>query len=149
LLKRLRGSPNLFGEAVEAVPRELVVDGPAFMGFVESVEDSKQDCSQSDDGDFDDSLWQRERFEVAEDLFATAELPKFSTLEVQFDAVEVTVPFVVERAVVAAAMCHPKASAVESDAVRGHAEILVVMHAACVRRWFVKQTHAGCVRHNR
>ena len=111
------GSPNLFGESDKSAAGEVVVDRPAFVSFVEAVEDSEEDRSQRDDGDFDDSLWQRERLEVTEDFLATAKLTELLALVEQFHAVVFAVPFVIERTVVSAAMFHPKASAVEDDAV--------------------------------
>ena len=101
-------SPNLFGEAVEATAGEVVVDGPAFVGFVEAVEDSEEERSQRDDGDFDDSLRQREWLEVAEDLVARTELAELLALVEQLDAVVIAAPFVVERAVVATTVLHPE-----------------------------------------
>lgn len=111
---------NLFRKAVETAAREMIVDGPAFVGFVETVEDAEEDRPQSDAGDFDDSLRQRERLEVAEDFVAAAKLAELLALVEKFDTVVVTAPFVVERAVVAASVGHPKARTVERDAVWGH-----------------------------
>lgn len=105
----LRSSPNLFGETVQAAKGEVIVDRPAFVSFVEAVEDSEEDRSESNAGDFDDSLRQTERLQVAVDFGATAKLAKLLPLVEHLDAVEFTAPFVVERAVVATTMRHPKA----------------------------------------
>src|SRR5439155_13426419 len=87
---------NLFGETIEAAAGEVVVDSPAFVGLVESVEDSVDHRSQSDAGDFDDSSRQRERLEIAEDFFPAAILAELFALVEQFHAVEVAAPFVIE-----------------------------------------------------
>lgn len=113
-------SLNLFRKSVEAAAGEMIVDRPALVSFVESVEDSEEHGSERDDGDFDDSLWESRGFEVGEDFVAAAKLAELLALVEQFDAVVIATPFVVERAVVAAAVCHPEAGAVEGDAVRGH-----------------------------
>ncbi len=102
-------SPNLLGEAVEATASEMVVDGPAFVSFVESVEDTEEHRSQGDDGDFDDSLWKPGSLEIGKDLVARTELAELLTLVEQLDAVVVATPFVIERTVLATTVSDPKA----------------------------------------
>ena len=111
-------SPNLFREAVEAATGQVIVDRPAFVCLVESVEDSEEHCSQGDHGDFNHSLWESRSFEVGENFVARAELAELLTLIEQLNAVEFATPFVVERAVLVATVCHPEARTVERDSVR-------------------------------
>ena len=113
---------NLFGESIEAAAGEVVVDGPAFVGFVEAVEDSVDHRSQSDAGDFDDSSRQRELLEIAEDFFPAAILAELLALVKQFHAGEVAAPFVIEWAVVATTVRHPKSRTFKPDGVCRHSE---------------------------
>ncbi len=114
----LRGlSANLIREAIKAAARQVVVDGPSLVWFVEAVEDAEDHCSQSDAGDFDDSLREFELSEVGVDFSATDVLAELLTAIEQLHTGKVTTPFIVEWAVVRAAVCDPELGAVKGYGV--------------------------------
>lgn len=86
----------------------MIVNGPPLVRFVESVEDSENHRTQSDAGHFDDSLRELKLFEVGENFVAADVLAELLALIEQFHAGEVAAPFVVKRAVIAAAMRDPE-----------------------------------------
>lgn len=111
---------NLFCKAIEAAACQVVVNGPAFMWLVESVEDSVDHRTQSDAGDLDDSLREFELFEVRIDFVAADVLAKLFAAVEQFHTGEVAAPFVVEWAVIAAAVRDPELRAVKGYGVWRH-----------------------------
>ena len=90
------------------------------MWLVESVEDSVDHRTQSDAGDFDDSLRKFKLFEVGVDFVAADVLAELLAAIEQLHAGEVAAPFVVEWAVIAAAVRDPELRAVKSYGVRRH-----------------------------
>lgn len=115
MLRRL--TVNLLRKAIKAASSQVVINGPSLVWFIKAVEDAEDHRTQCDAGHFNDSLREFELSEVGVDFSAADVLAEFLTAIEQLHTGKVTTPFIVEWAVVRAAVCDPELGAVKGYGV--------------------------------